>query len=108
MDKRTTPASREARLLLQKVSTLAPGESVFHESPYAAQVRSCLLKLMRDHREFQGVRTALVDGGVRVLRPQRPYVHRLEEWVRKAMLYIDDENLYDEALALLEERYVKA
>lgn len=114
MDKRRTPESMLAHSIFGAISKEAENlkgsfRISFDVRGYNEKlVRETLRKLMRDKKEFKAVSTFLKPGVILVTSKGHDNTllfEKMAEMVKRLMLHVDDENLYDEARQLLEEHY---
>lgn len=106
MDKRRTPESLFAHSVFESVKNLPrPFRISFNaEGRNEKLVRETLRKLMRDKREFDDVSTSILPGSVTVFSKDtkiKSRETRLIEMVRRLAMHVDNESLYEEALALV-------
>lgn len=73
-----------------------------YDVPNVKYLRNVVYDVVRKRGVKSRVTVKLTDGVLYVIVKNKPYVERLEDMVRKMMLHVDDENLFDEALKLLE------
>ena len=107
MDKRKTRESEAAHRIFNTVR-VQPKPFSFSfvlDDLNMKLVRGTLRKLMRDKRQFDDVSTRLNPNGITVYTKQESYEARLVRMLRRTLLHVDDEGLYDDALRLLEERH---
>lgn len=99
MDKRTTPASRRAHEIYKDVLTRDVVSTLyFCEQPTATAkvLRKLLGGSMRS-----GVHVTTADDGIYVFIKKESREERLVALIRKMAMHVDDEALYEEALAIV-------
>lgn len=72
---------------------------VKHPNPYA--LRQAVRSLILQYKWYPRVVLSAQDDTLYVLVKSTTYIMKLEEMVRRLALSVDDDNLYDEALALV-------
>ena len=102
--KKTDPEVIE---LTQRIQALQPGQTdtVTFSRPVAFKVRNHVRKdLTRKEIGDNIVMSMVSPSCLMIHRKQKSYTQKLEDVLRKVMLAVDNENLYDEALMVLEEK----
>ena len=93
--------------LTNVVENLTEGkvELVTFQEPCAGLVRDYVRKnLTRTGRGDNIVMSLISPFCMTVLRRRKSYTEKLEDMLRRVMMSVEDENLYDEVLKLLEEK----
>lgn len=101
MDKRETPNSKLAKEIVSKLPEL--DKIQVYITDHAEQVRDRVHHILWTEGRSKDYTLVVHKNTVRVMPKKQSRERRLEELLRKAMLYIDDENMYDEIMRALEE-----
>lgn len=96
--------NKSVQEVLNAISEMKEGEArtVMTEKAYA--VRQAVRKVLTREERGGNIVMSMCGPAIVLYKKPRTYTSRLEDMLRRVMMSVDDENLYDEAMKLLEER----